>query len=1063
MSIVLDPDLRRGAAHRNMVDHLTGPFGAGARDNEVAIGEGGVATVDWESRYPVLVAALRAPVEAAGYVVTAALPDATTQALEFVGYTEAGAFLPVYVPPVDADTHTAGAFSVTLSAVDESTGAAVPASGLAGLLEVRLIEGLLGRLLYVCSTEKARLRREGRVVAAMRLLDRSRDDALDRLGAELGVPRFIESHEAAGATVLDRESDDDFRRRLRLYRPWLRSSRGRIASVLNGPGADGDANAAGLGELGVSARFAVVDEDDPFAVSMQLVAAGSDAQRLNFVTFARGAYLIWPLTNNAAHNTHKRRFLSRERRAEETALRADLRARFSFTGQAATNPAVAPMLASALVRAAKVRAALGVTAKWPMKRAQDSAGGSRYELGLGVDVTPFTAAQLANMAAKHAAASPSDPEVRALLAAMTPVSPADDPDGAWLLEPCGLRTVFRVDSSTLFLSHFPQFGLVVSGPTPVVAGGFDLIVPGFFGARPSSGDLLLYDRVAGQGQFLGTALNDDTPRQLGLLGGWRTTWSSIVAGRFGHGPSDLLFHERASGQMEFYGVNAGAISLIGKTVNDESWTTIVPLELGKTYTSLFCYDRSRGRARFYATTGTGHLNGLGKATEQMRKGWTDVVAGDFGGSGRLDLFFFDRETNDAQICTTDGYGSLDEIADLGFDASWTHVVRGRFTDSEHDDLLFYDTASGMLELYTALDGGQLRLVQHQEGLPTGWTHVLAGDHNGRYDLFAYDRILGTAAWYTPDQTGAFVRLHLEQGWRKADGTDFSAQYMSAADPASNAALANGVAVAAAAWTAAGNAAFTVSTSATAPTQQTLWSQTIAPSAAVAGVFEAASLPVAPTPAQLVPRLNALPGELVNTLVLPPALAAQVIAGDPAAPAKLRSLATFLRQAGLTSVLPFAATGGRVIFVTGVVSLPDAGVNLAERPATGFRWYVVPISGPGGVVESVGARNVFVPAGEGLSAVVVVGYARAGLTDPYEYRVDLPDSAVLSRREYEYLMNLLELVTPVGIRVNTFAIRKEHVDTNGDGVADPLDPTISRTYRTFRRRRNVGEAARPDQP
>jgi hypothetical protein len=157
------------------------------------------------------------------------------------------------------------------------------------------------------------------------------------------------------------------------------------------------------------------------------------------------------------------------------------------------------------------------------------------------------------------------------------------------------------------------------------------------------------------------------------------------------------------------------------------------------------------------------------------------------------------------------------------------------------------------------------------------------------------------------------------------------------------------------------------------------------------------------------------------------------------------------------------SSGDVILVAGVVSLPEAGVNLAEQPATGFRWYVIPISGPGGVVETVGARSDFVPAGEGLSAVVVIGYARTGLTDPYEYRVDLPDSAVLSRREYEYLMNLLELVTPVGIRVNTFAIRKQHVDTNGDGSADPLDPTISRTYRTFRRRRNVGEAARPDQP
>lgn len=1063
MSTVLDPDLRRGAAYRNMVDHLTGPFGAGARDNEVAIDEAGVATVDWPARHPVLVAALREPVEATGYVVTATLPDATTVTLEFAGYTEAGAFLPVYVPLVDDDTHTAEPFSVELSAVDEATSAPVAASGLATLFEVRLIEGLLGRLLYVCSSEKARLRREARVVAAMRLLDRSRDDALDRLGAELGVPRFIESHQTGGATVLDREDDDDFRRRLRLYRPWLRSSKERIAAVLNGPGSDGDPNASGLGELGLADRFTVVDEDDPFAVSMQLVAAGDAAQRDNFITFVRGAYLIWPLANNAAHNTHSRRFVSSERKAEENALRADLRKRFSFSGQAAKDPAVAPMLASALIRAAKVRAALGVGTKWTLTRAQDSTGRSRYELGLGVDVAPFTQAQLTTMVAKHATADPSDPEVRALLAAMTPVDPADDPDGAWLLGPCGLRTVFRVDSSTLFLSHFPQFGLVVNGPSPVDAGGFDIVVPGYFGEDRLSGDLLLYDRSAGEGQFVGTEPQDDTPHPLGLQSGWRKTWSSIVGGRFGHGVTDLLFHERASGQMEFYAASPGGLTLIGKTVNDESWTTIVPVGLGKTYTSLFCYDRARGRARFYTTNGTGTLTELGKSIEQLRKGWTDVVAGDFGGGGRLDLLFFDRETNEAQICTTDGYGSLDELAELSWDGNWSHVVAARFTDSDHSDLVLYDTASGALELHTALDGGALRLVQRQEGLPTGWTHVTGGQHGGPWDLFGYDRIFGTAAWYRPDETGTFVRLQLRQGWRKASGIEYSAMYMSAADPASNAALANGVAAAGTAWTGAGHAAFTVATSATAPTQQARWSQAVAPGAPATEVFEAALLPAVQTPGQVVPRLGTLPGELVNTLVLPAALSAQVIAGDPAAPEQLRALATFLRQAGLTSVLPLVTSSGDVILVAGVVSLPEAGVNLAEQPATGFRWYVIPISGPGGVVETVGARSDFVPAGEGLSAVVVIGYARTGLTDPYEYRVDLPDSAVLSRREYEYLMNLLELVTPVGIRVNTFAIRKQHVDTNGDGSADPLDPTISRTYRTFRRRRNVGEAARPDQP
>jgi hypothetical protein len=43
-------------------------------------------------------------------------------------------------------------------------------------------------------------------------------------------------------------------------------------------------------------------------------------------------------------------------------------------------------------------------------------------------------------------------------------------------------------------------------------------------------------------------------------------------------------------------------------------------------------------------------------------------------------------------------------------------------------------------------------------------------------------------------------------------------------------------------------------------------------------------------------------------------------------------------------------------------------------------------------------------------------------------------------------------------VNTYAIRQDHVDLDGDGNGEPLTPTISKTYRAFRRRRHRGEVA-----
>ena len=119
---------------------------------------------------------------------------------------------------------------------------------------------------------------------------------------------------------------------------------------------------------------------------------------------------------------------------------------------------------------------------------------------------------------------------------------------------------------------------------------------------------------------------------------------------------------------------------------------------------------------------------------------------------------------------------------------------------------------------------------------------------------------------------------------------------------------------------------------------------------------------------------------------------------------------------------------------------------------------MPLQGPAPEVRPIGSRTTFRAAAPGLSAVVVIGYARRGLTDPYEYRVSLPDDALLSIGQYEFLMNVLGYVYPLGIEINTYSIRHSHVDLDGDGVAEALPPRISRTYRQFRRPRLRGEAS-----
>src|SRR5207253_2740919 len=91
-----------GASHRHMIEHLTGPFSAGALDDELPIsGSGRIAARDF--REALVVLAPRSALVETSLRVTASLdPDAgntpITPALEFAPYSDAVAFLPLYRP-----------------------------------------------------------------------------------------------------------------------------------------------------------------------------------------------------------------------------------------------------------------------------------------------------------------------------------------------------------------------------------------------------------------------------------------------------------------------------------------------------------------------------------------------------------------------------------------------------------------------------------------------------------------------------------------------------------------------------------------------------------------------------------------------------------------------------------------------------------------------------------------------------------------------------------------------------------------------------------------------------
>lgn len=1098
MTTGIDIDLRRAASHLSMADHLTAPFAAGALGSVAPLDATGAVNVAWTTRQPLVLVAPSAPLDRNALVVEATVPagggGTTKVTLSFAPYTEADAFLPVFVPGVDANGRAA-AFSLTLKAQEvapNGTKTAVPAGDLRKRLSVQLVEGIFGRTLFLLGAEKARIRRMGREIAAMRVLGRARDDALDRLGRELAVPRFADrlDYDKVRNEVFSkraREPDADYRRRLGLFRRLFLRSYGEIEGLLNGPGVEPDPNAGPIGELAnkmpaatrasYQNRFRVIERNNDFAVAIHIVAAGKPDYRTNFFEFVRRVHLIWPRAS--ADQIHRDRFLPKTRRENEEDLRLGMRSLFSYGDfETGVEPAVAPLLAAALIRAARCVKALGGPSPWPLFRAQRGDAGSRYELGLGVAAKRLLANELTSMGNAHAQLKNADAnfgqiadlEVRALLKGMKPASSAADPDGKWLLEPCGMRTVHRVPRETApwditYLSHFPTHGLTITEKVPAAfleLGGWTQLAGGRFnGGSQTAVAAYERDRGAGRVWTVGsqTTLVGQTEQTT-----WGSAWTNVVGTRLATGQSDeLLFYDQKTGGLAIYETTTAgraatpvaSVANIGKT-----WTNVVSIG-GTGWIAL--YDRASGDLVLYQVDYLGANQATltkKKETKGWRKGWSEVVAlAD--ASGYADLFFYDRMTGEGALYKPEKDGNLflrKSFAELR--TTWTHIVPGWFSGSSRGEgLLFYDQAAGEAEVYDH----DLELVHRQSKLPKTWSKIVPGEYvSGELtELFVYERPTGRGEIWLVDQGGELSLYKSSNTFPKSKAYEIEARYHAPGDPGQNVVLAQGLAAALTRWTATGGAAWSVLTDAQAAQE---WQNATALPAndPALGVFRQAGLPGIADPRPILTALAKTPPpvapELLDTILLPQALSQSILAGNQQALTDLSGILGLLKDERLTSALPVVTTGNKVMLVVAVVPLPVAGTNLYEAPSTAFRWYVVPLEGQPGVIRASGARTEYAPAEEGLCALVAVAYARRGLTDPYEFRVELPDGALLSLDQYEWLMNLLDHAHPAGVRVNTYSIRRSHVDLKGDGNVYALDPTISRTYRAFQRPRHRGETS-----
>lgn len=168
------------------------------------------------------------------------------------------------------------------------------------------------------------------------------------------------------------------------------------------------------------------------------------------------------------------------------------------------------------------------------------------------------------------------------------------------------------------------------------------------------------------------------------------------------------------------------------------------------------------------------------------------------------------------------------------------------------------------------------------------------------------------------------------------------------------------------------------------------------------------------------------------------------------PTLLSPMFTTAADAGASSVVALVTGAGTLALMFGVAGLPLAGSNLAAEHTLIHRWQVRGLGAQHATLSSRRGSVVTIPIfNDGISVVSCVLGQRSGANNPYQWRPTPAAGALLTLRQYEHLLNIVELVTPVGVRADTFAIRRQHVDVDGSGKSTGLNVAAARAYRHYR--------------
>ena len=194
--------------------------------------------------------------------------------------------------------------------------------------------------------------------------------------------------------------------------------------------------------------------------------------------------------------------------------------------------------------------------------------------------------------------------------------------------------------------------------------------------------------------------------------------------------------------------------------------------------------------------------------------------------------------------------------------------------------------------------------------------------------------------------------------------------------------------------------------------------------------------------------------LIAGLQIDAADAAQLVAGDAGSWDALLNLSFALADLGIPAMAVVVTPAQEVIIIASSAPLPSLGANLTLRRTLARRWGTADLStGTGGAFGSDSAETYTISASTpGLWCVALMSYRRLDQPDPMEIRPALPLGTEIDYTAYERMMNLLLLLRPLGVAVNSWRIRQRHVRLDPAAPQAALNLSAARSFRRYRQDR-----------